>query len=52
MRNIIIHTIKKGEKLEGIAKLYNMDLKEIIILNKIVDRNKLGIGNKLKVYEK
>lgn len=52
MKKIIIHTIKKGEKLEKIAKMYNMELKELVTLNDIRDRDKLGIGNKLKVYEK
>lgn len=52
MKKIIIHSIKENEKLEDIAKMYNMELKELININGIIDRKKLGVGNKLKVYEK
>lgn len=52
MKKIITHTIKKDEKLENIAKMYNMELKDLITLNDIKERTRLGIGNILKVYEK
>lgn len=46
------YEIKKGDTLEIIAKKHNMDIKELIELNKIKDRARLGIGNILKVKVK
>lgn len=49
MKTNNFYTIKEGDTLESIAKENNMELKELIDLNKIVDRKKLGIGNILKI---
>ncbi|MNV65526.1 membrane-bound lytic murein transglycosylase D [compost metagenome] len=43
------YKIKENDTIEIIAKSYNMSIKELIDLNKIKDREKLGIGNVLKV---
>lgn len=43
------YEIKKGDTLESIAKENNMSLEELISLNVIKDRAKLGAGNILKV---
>lgn len=43
------YEIKKGDTLENIAKDNNMTLEELIKLNGIKDRAKLGAGNILKV---
>jgi len=41
--------IKAGDTLESIAKDNNMTLEELISLNGIKDRAKLGVGNILRV---
>lgn len=45
------HTIKENETLETIAKTYKVSVKDIITDNNIKDRERLGIGNILKIRE-
>lgn len=45
------HVIEKGESLEEIAKKYKITVENIIEDNKIKDRDRLGIGNVLKIRE-
>lgn len=46
------YIIKQNDTLETIAKEHNMDIKELIEINKIEDRKRLGIGNIIKVKAK
>ena len=43
------HTIKKGESLLSIAKIYNTSLSEIIRINNIKNPNRIIIGQILKI---
>lgn len=45
------HKIKENETLETIAKGYKVSVKDIISDNNIKDRERLGIGNILKIRE-
>ncbi len=45
------HVIEKGESLEEIAKKYKITVENIIEDNKIKERDRLGIGNVLKIRE-
>ena len=45
------YVIKKGDTLETIAKENKLNVENIIEDNKIVDRNRLGVGNILKIRE-
>ena len=46
-----IHVIREGESLDTIAKEYKITVENIIEDNKIQDRDRLGIGNVLKIRE-
>lgn len=48
---MIEHVIKEGENLDIIAKKYKTTVKNIVEDNKIKDRTRLGIGNRLKINE-
>jgi len=43
----IYHIVGSGQTLWRIAKTYNVDIKEIMRLNKIQDPNQLGVGQEL-----
>lgn len=43
----ILHTIKKGDTLEGVAKKLKGDVREIRIYNGITEDTKLAIGDKI-----
>jgi LysM repeat protein len=43
------YEIKEKDTLESIAKENNMEIDELIEINEIKDRTKLGIGNILRV---
>lgn len=45
------HVIREGESLDTIAKEYKITVENIIEDNKIQDRDRLGIGNVLKIRE-
>ena len=45
------HVIEKGENLEEIAKKYKITVENIMEDNKIKDRDRLGVGNILKIRE-
>lgn len=48
---MIEHVIKEGENLDIIAKKYKTTVEVIIEDNKIKDRTRLGIGNKIKIRD-
>ena len=51
MKNIIIiHTIKKGDSLESIAKKYKVSIDKIKI-DKTKKSNLLKIGDKIEIYK-
>ncbi len=43
------HVIREGESLDTIAKEYKITVENIIEDNKIQDRDRLGIGNVLRI---
>lgn len=45
------HVIKENDTLETIAKCYKVSVKDIITDNDIKDRERLGVGNILKIRE-
>ncbi len=45
------HVIREDESLDTIAKEYKITVENIIEDNKIQDRDRLGIGNVLKIRE-
>ncbi len=47
-----MHTIRRGETLWKLAKIYSVAVNEIIRWNNISDRTKLYPGDKLKIYLK
>ena len=47
----IEYIVKKGDTLYDIAKKYNTRIDEIVNLNNIKDRNKIFVGEKLKIIE-
>lgn len=50
---LIIYTIKKGDKLDKIAKKYGVTINDIKKWNKnIKNINKIGIGQEIKIYPK
>lgn len=46
------HTVRKGESLQAIAKLYGCTMEELAQLNNLKDVNKLSIGQILKIPPK
>ncbi len=47
--NINVHTIKDGETLFSISRLYNVTVKELCRLNRIDKTRMIQVGEKLKV---
>ena len=45
----IIHNVKKGETLWRISKIYNVGLAELVKVNKIADKAKIHVGQKLLI---
>ena len=48
----ITHSVKKGETLYSISRLYNISLDEILTENKIEDPSKIKAGYSLKIPDK
>ena len=46
-----VHVVSAGETLESISLKYRVDVNELIALNDIVDRNRLSVGQELKLPE-
>ncbi|MDD4856898.1 MAG: LysM peptidoglycan-binding domain-containing protein [Candidatus Krumholzibacteria bacterium] len=46
----VTHTVKKGETLTSIGRLYKVNVSSILAWNKRTNRNKLYPGEKLKIY--
>ena len=44
-----VYTVKAGDTLSGIAKKYNTTVEALVAKNKIKDRNKIYVGQKIKV---
>ncbi|MDE6711941.1 MAG: LysM peptidoglycan-binding domain-containing protein, partial [Alistipes sp.] len=49
MNSVVIHVVKKGETLGGIARKYHVTTAQIMRWNKIKDAHRLGIGQKLRI---
>lgn len=47
--NYIIYKVVKGDTLSGIAKKYNTNVDKLVVLNNIKDKNKIYVGQTLKV---
>ncbi len=45
----IIHNVKKGETLWRISKVYNVDLTKLVKVNRIADKTKIRVGQKLLI---
>ena len=45
----IVHTVKSGETLSGIAKKYKTTVKNLTTKNKIKDANKIYVGQKITI---
>lgn len=45
----LIHTVRRGDTLSGIAKRYGTSVRSLIRLNNIRDASKLSIGMKIKI---
>lgn len=46
---IMVHTVRRGDTLSGIAKRYGTSVRSLIRLNNIGDASKLAIGMKIKI---
>jgi len=44
-----IHVVSAGETIESISLRYRVDVNELIALNEITDRNRLSVGQELKL---
>lgn len=44
-----IHVVVRGETLNGIARLYDMDVQELVALNAIANPNHILVGQEIKV---
>lgn len=49
MNSVVIHVVKKGETLGGIARKYHVTTAQIMRWNKIRDAHRLSIGQKLRI---
>ena len=49
MNSVVIHVVRKGETLGGIARKYHVTTAQIMRWNKIKDAHRLGIGQKLRI---
>ncbi|MEZ5359069.1 MAG: LysM peptidoglycan-binding domain-containing protein [Candidatus Zixiibacteriota bacterium] len=47
--NVMVHTVRRGDTLSGIAKRYGTSVNSLIRLNNISDASKLSIGMKIKI---
>lgn len=48
--HFITHTVRKGETLTSIGRLYKVRVSEILSWNPRADRNRLNLGDKLKIW--
>ena len=46
-----VHVVSAGETIESISLKYRVDVNELIALNEIADRNRLSVGQELKLPE-
>lgn len=46
-----VHVVSAGETIESISLKYRVDVNELIALNEITDRNRLSVGQELKLPE-
>lgn len=44
-----VHVVSAGETIESISLKYRVDVNELIALNEITDRNRLSVGQELKL---
>lgn len=44
-----VHVVVRGETLNGIARLYDMDVQELVALNDIANPNHILVGQEIKV---
>jgi LysM repeat protein len=47
-----VHVVSAGETIESISLKYRVDVNELIALNDITDRNRLSVGQELKLPER
>ena len=45
----VVHVVKKGETLSGIAKQYKTTVAKLVKANGIKDKNKIYVGDKIKI---
>ncbi len=48
----MVHTVKRGDTVAGIASLYGTTVDKIISWNNISDPRRIGVGDRLKIYGK
>lgn len=46
-----VHVVSAGETIESISLKYRVDVNELIALNELADRNRLSVGQELKLPE-
>ncbi len=44
-----VHTVRKGETLSGIARQYDVSVKELIRLNGLADPDRIRVGQRLRI---
>jgi len=50
IQSLVYHTIKSGDTLWRISKLYQVPLKKLLSWNQVENPNRLRIGDKIKIY--
>lgn len=47
-----VHVVSAGETIESISLKYRVDVNELVALNELADRNRLSVGQELKLPER
>lgn len=50
IQSLVYHTIKSGDTLWRISRLYQVPLKKLLSWNRVKNPNRLRIGDKIKIY--